>query len=109
MPTYRHRVTGPGSAGDVWVTTMHSDGIGSLNTAHQAWRSIWANFLGNTYGALVTPQTKITEVVTDQLDPLTGKNVAQMVSPDAYTGTGTGKTASPRSCMILSFTSTLPS
>lgn len=90
------------------MTTMHSNSTGNLAEAHNAWRAVWANFWGDTYGALVTPQTKITEVITDQLDPIAGTNVGQLVSNDAYTGTGTGKTVSPRSCMILSFTTALP-
>lgn len=108
MTFFRHRVTGPGSAGDVWVTTMHSQSAGTIAAAHDAWRAIWANFWADTFGALVTPQTKITEQVTDRLDAFTGKNVEQRISNDAYTGTGTGATVSPRSCMVLSFTSSLP-
>lgn len=109
MTTYRHRVTGPGSAGDVWVSTMHSNGVGSLATAHNAWRAIWANFWADTFGAMVTPQIQVTELVTDQLDPLTGKNTAQLTNADHLVGTGAGQTVSPRSCVVLSYTSGLPS
>ncbi len=108
MTFFRHRAIGPGSAGDVWVTTLHSEGAGLIDAAHAAWEAIWSAFWVGTYGPLVTPQQQITQLVTDQLDPLSGKNVVQQQSAPHYVGTGAGKTVSPRSCLILSFFSALP-
>lgn len=108
MTFYRHRVIGPGSAGDVWVSTMHSDSTVGIDAVHNAWQALWINFWTDTYKALVTPQVQITQLVTDQLDPLTGANVAQKTTAVNYVGTGAGTTVSPRNCLLLSFITTLP-
>lgn len=108
MPYFRHRVTGPGSAGDVWVATMHSNSANTLTAVHTAWTAFINTFFSGTYNALCTPQQSATGTVTDQLDPVTGKNAAQASSVIAQVGTGGGATPSPRSCMVISFQSALP-
>lgn len=108
MTIFRHRITGPGSAGDVWVSTLHTSTVNDIDTVHLNWVGAMEDFWAGTYGALVTPQTQVTGFITDQLDPLTGKNVAQRSSNVALVGTGAGKTVSPRSCMVMSLTTNLP-
>jgi hypothetical protein len=108
MTIFRHRVIGPGSAGDQWVSTFHTSSVNDVVTLNLNWASAMTDFWDNTYGALCSPQTKISSFVTDQLDPLTGKNVLQSSAGANLVGTGGGKTVSPRSCMVVSLTSNLP-
>lgn len=87
---------------------MHSVSALGIDVVHNAWRTAWLNFWNDTYGPMVTPQVTVNELVTDQLDPATGKNVAQRVNADHFVGTGAGKTVSPRDCLLLSFYTGVP-
>jgi hypothetical protein len=107
MSIFRHRVSGPGSAGDVWVSTLHTVGVASLNNAH----SSWATFIQGALGALVpmwAPTTMATQLVTDQLDDLTWKNAAQTVSAINMVGTSTGGAVSPDNCLVVGMRTDLP-
>jgi hypothetical protein len=108
MTIFRHRVIGPGSAGDQWVSTLHTSSVNDVVTMNLNWADAFTTFWTDHYGPLCSPQTKISEFVTDQLDPLTGKNVLQSTSGVNLVGTGGGKTVSPRSCLVVSMTSNLP-
>jgi hypothetical protein len=66
------------------------------------------NFITNTMGALWNTHQEATETITDQLDPVTGKNVAQATSAVTLIGTGSGGTVSPRSCMVIGLRTALP-
>lgn len=108
MTVYRHRVTGPGSAGDIWVSTLHSSSASSLSAVHTAWTTLITNFITNTMGALWNAHQAATETITDQLDPVTGKNVAQASSAVSLTGTGTGGSISPRNCIVIGLRTAVP-
>lgn len=108
MTVYRHRVTGPGSAGDVWVTTLHSSSANTLASVHTAWTTFVNSFLSGTMNAMWNTHTSATGTITDQLDPLTGKNVAQAVSGISQVGTGVGGSVSPRTCLVVGLRTTLP-
>jgi hypothetical protein len=108
MTLFRHRVSGPGSAGDVWVSTLHTTGVASLNIAHAA----WADFVTNTINAALKPMwaptTTATQLVTDQLDDITWKNVAQFVSAINIVGTSAGNAVSPDNCIVIGLRTDLP-
>lgn len=108
MPVFRHRVTGPGSAGDIWVSTLHSNSAGSLAAVHTAWTTLINTFITGTMGALWNTHQSATETITDQLDPVTGKNVAQASSAISLVGTGSGGSVSPRTCMVIGLRTALP-
>lgn len=108
MTTFRHRVTGPGSAGDIWVTTLHSSSANTLASVHTAWTTFVNSFLSGTLDAMWNTHVSATQTITDQLDPLTGKNVAQAVSAITQTGTGAGGSVSPRNCLVIGLRTTLP-
>lgn len=109
MTKYRHRISGPGPAGDIWVTTLHSSSIlGDLAGVHAGFVTFAENFLNDTYKALCSPQFHATQLVTDQLDDVTGKNVAQLSQDISIVGTGAGATVSPRSCLIVSLKTIVP-
>lgn len=108
MPYFRHRVTGPNPGGDVWVSTMHSNSANTLASVHTAWTTFINNFFSTTYNALMPNEQSATGTVTDQLDPVTGRNVAQVSSTITQVGTGTGGTPSPRNCLVVQLLTTLP-
>jgi hypothetical protein len=108
MPIYRHRVTGPGSAGDVWVSTLHSEGIAPLADAHEAFRAFVNAALGGSLKTFWATTTGATRIITDQLDPISWKNAAQLDDLNTITGTGTGKAPSPRACLVVGLRTPLP-
>lgn len=108
MTIYRHRVSGPGAAGDVWTTTLHSSGAGSLATVHTAWTTLVNGFLSTTLNAIWPDDQRATEVVTDQLDAVTGKNVAQARGTISQVGTNVGGTISQRSCIVIGLRTAVP-
>lgn len=108
MTVYRHRVTGPGSGGDIWVSTLHSSSASSLSAVHTAWTTLVTSFISGTMGALWNTHQSATETITDQLDPVTGKNVAQASSAITAVGTGSGGSVSPRTCMVIGLRTAVP-
>lgn len=108
MPYFRHRVTGPNPGGDVWVSTMHSNSANTLAAVHTAWTTMINTFFSGTYNALMPNEQSATGTITDQLDPLTGKNVAQASSTISQVGSGAGGTVSPRNCLVASLVTALP-
>lgn len=94
-------MSGPGSAGDVWVSTLHSVSEASIDDAHNAWKTfVNAAITGHLAGWWAVT-TQITEVVTDQLDPLTWKNTTQRVDALNIVGTNAGPAPSPRTCIVV--------
>jgi hypothetical protein len=108
MTLYRHRVMGPGSAGDVWVSTLHSEGAAGLDEAHGAFNAFVNAAIGLHLHNMWATTTAVSQTVTDQLDPLTWKNVAQTTSDIAIQGTSTGKAPSPRACIVIGLRTVLP-
>ena len=108
MPYFRHRVTGPNPGGDVWVSTMHSNSANTLASVHTAWTTFINTFFNGTYNALMPNEQSATGTVTDQLDPLTGKNTAQASSVISQVGTGAGGTVSQRTSLVASLVTALP-
>lgn len=108
MTVFRHRVTGPGAAGDIWVSTMHSSSANTLASVHTAWTTFINTFCSGTMNAMWNTHVSATETITDQLDPITGKNVAQALSGISQVGTGTGGSVSPRVCMVIGLRTALP-
>jgi hypothetical protein len=108
MTIYRHRVSGPGSAGDMWTTTMHSQGAASLATVHAAWQTLVTGFIGSVLGAMWPNEVSANSVITDQLDANGLHNVGQLTSTISAVGTGVGGTLSPRTCVVIGLRTALP-
>jgi len=108
MTIYQHQVTGTFSAGDQWCTTMHTSSVNSLSSVHTAWTTAVNTFFSGTYNAMMPTDVSATQTLTNQLDPLTAKNVAQQTSAITQTGTGAGGKPSPRDCVLLSLRTALP-
>lgn len=108
MTIYRHRISGPGTAGDVWVSTLHTSSGSDLPTMHAAYVDAMTDFWTTTFGPKVSPRTEASQFITDALDPITGKNTAQLSSAVNLVGTGTGSSPSPRACTVFSLLTALP-
>lgn len=87
---------------------MHSQSANTLASVHAAWTFLITSFCSGTMNALWNTHTSATTVITDQLDPLTFKNVGQLSSAITETGTGTGGTPSQRNCMVIGLRTLLP-
>lgn len=102
MTTFRHRAGGNQLAGDIWVCTFHSSSTADLGTVHAAWVTMMTNFITGTLAAMWNTHTSCTNLVTDQLDPSTGKNTTGIESPVTLVGTGTGGSPAPTNAMVVS-------
>lgn len=109
MTIYRHRAFGALPQGDSWTVTMHSSGVAALTTVHAAWvAALTAQFAG-TYGDSIPIELGCDGAVTDQLDPATGKNVAQDTSSLSLKGAIAGGTLSPqRTAIVMGLRTALP-
>lgn len=108
MATYRHSVQGALPAGDFWTTTMHSDGPASLASAHTAWGTAISAILNGTMKGLLPTTVTATTIVTDELDAVTGRNVAQARGSIVFAGTAAGDPISQRSSILISLRTALP-
>jgi hypothetical protein len=108
MTVYRHRLSGIGVNGELWVTTLHTESASSISDAGDAVgtfvTSIWTGALAARWSTGVS----LASVTTDELDPDTGKNVAQYGVEWIYAGTATDKPMSPRDCLLVSLDTALP-
>jgi len=87
---------------------MHSSSVNSLATVHGAWSFMISSFCSGTMNAMWNTHMSATSVTTDQLDPLTFKNVAQATTAITEVGTGTGGTPSPRNCLVIGLRTAVP-
>lgn len=87
---------------------MHSSGAASLAATHTAWQAFVSSFVSGSIGAMWPNDVTLTELATDQLDGVTGKNAAQTKSSVALAGTGAGGTGSPRVSLVVGLRTALP-
>lgn len=108
MTIYKSTISGTFTAGDVWNTDMHMTSVNNLATVHAAATTFINNLCTGTLNAMWPSDVSVTGITTNQLDPLTGKQVAQTTSTLSQTGTGAGGKPSPRDCLLLSLRTSLP-
>jgi len=108
MTIYQHTLKGTFTAGDQWNVTMHTSSANALAAVHSAWTTACSNFITGTLGPMWPSDVEATETITNQLDPVTAKNVAQSTSSLALTGSGAGGKPSPRDCVLTSLRTTKP-
>lgn len=101
MTIFRHTVSGPGPAGDIWIASAHSAGDGTTGAAHTQWLNVLSAFIGDTLEAMWSTEQQATEATTTSLSATTGKNVEQVRSALSYKGTGTGLTLPQRSSVVI--------
>jgi hypothetical protein len=108
MPIYLHKMSGPGSAGDVWISTLHTSSAGTLTAVHSAWQTFCSSIVSTSLGAVWPTATSVTNLATVQLDPTTGKQVAATSSGVALAGTSVTAVLSPRDSIVLSLRTIVP-
>lgn len=87
---------------------MHSSGSSLLADVQNAWDAAVDAFITGTLGPLWSTQTQCTQTKTDQLDPATGKNVAQATKSVTYKGTGTGQALPQRVALVCGLRTATP-
>jgi hypothetical protein len=93
--------SGPGAAGDVWTTTLHSQSASTLANAHTAFVTLVSGFITTTLAPMWPNDISANSVITDQLDATTGKNVSQTSSTVSLPGTGAGATLPGRDALVI--------
>jgi hypothetical protein len=102
-------MSGPGSAGDVWISTLHTSGPATLAAAHAAWVTCVTALFNNALKTIWTPATQISDLETVALSPTTGRQTAAVASGTTLIGTETGGQAvSPRDCIVISKRTVIP-
>lgn len=94
--------------GETWSFTLHTEGTGSITSANSAAVAFW-NLL---WGGVATPTDSIkqlipttvesVEVSTASLDPVTGKQVARVITPDVKGGTNANDALPPQCSIAVS-------
>jgi hypothetical protein len=105
---YLHRMSGPGAAGDVWISTLHTSGAANLATAHSAWSTFVSAIFNNALKTRWPVPNQITNLQTVSLDAVTGKQTAATSSGVALIGTAAGNAISPRDSIVVSLRTALP-
>lgn len=108
MTIYRHVMSGPGPEGDVWSATLHSESAQTISTVHTAYLAFLSSLIGTTMVPLWSTDTECTAAVTDQLDPVTGANVAQERTALTYVGTATDQVLPQRVAVVIGLRTALP-
>jgi hypothetical protein len=105
---YLHKMSGPGSAGDLWISTLHTSGAANLATAHSAWSTFVTAIFNNGFKTRWPVPNQITGLSTVALDPVTGRQTAVTSSGVALVGTAAGQALSPRDSIVISLRTALP-
>lgn len=108
MATFRHRVSGPGNAGDIWVSTFHSSSGQTLSVVHAAFVQWCTDFLSTVMAPLWTSGTTATLAETDQLQPASTHNAAQLKSSINIVGSAAGAPTDPRASVVVGLRTALP-
>jgi hypothetical protein len=105
---YRHRLSGVGPAGDVWNCVMHSTSDLIIGTVHPAFVAQVGGDLLTAMQALWHTTTACTEIVTDELDPVSLHAVAQERDEVDYPGTSTDQMLPQGVSIVVSWVTTRP-
>lgn len=108
MTYFRSRAFGALPAGDTWIVTLHSSGSQAVTAVETAWEAAVENFWSGALGALLPTGVTLTGYATDQLDPTTGKNVAQATGSSSSKGSGTGAVLPQRVAIVVGVRTALP-
>lgn len=108
MAIYRHVVSGPGPAGDVWSSTIHSANSSTINGAHTGFKNFVNAFLGTSMKPLWPTVLSATRIETNQIDPVTGRNLDQIIEAINIVGTSAGNALPQRASVVVGMRTTLP-
>jgi hypothetical protein len=108
MTVFRNRILGTGVGGETWVTTLHTESSTGLGDVGSAFNTFASDIGSGALAALWSTNFHIVQTVTDQLDDVTGRNVAQLAGSVTLAGTAVDKPQSPRACVVVSLKTTTP-
>lgn len=101
-------MSGPNPGGDVWNAGVHSNSAQSLAAVHAQFVTSITTFWSAATEAIFPAGERVTQLQTNQLDPVSGKNVAQANTTVSFVGTGAGSAMPPRVCTVVSLRTALP-
>lgn len=107
MAYYRHELSGPINAGDVWTTTLHTTGSVDIAAAHAAW-STCASSIANAIKTYWPTATSTNGVKTFLLDDVTGKNKAVQQGNLVVAGAVATSQGPPATALTVGLRTTLP-
>jgi hypothetical protein len=108
MTIFRGTLIALGTGGEALSSTLHLSSSGSLASVNTAWNAFCTGIFTGALAARWSTAVSLEETVTDQLDPTTGKNVAQLRQANIHAGTATDKPQSPRDCVVVSLRTATP-
>lgn len=108
MTFYRHLMAGPNPAGDVWNATLHTNSAQTLAAVHAQFVTSITTFWGAATEALFPSNEQVTTLTTTQLDPVTGRNVAQVSTAVSFKGTAGAISLPQRSAVVVGLRTALP-
>jgi len=109
MAVFKHVMSGPGAAGDVWTSGLHSIGPVTLAAAQAAWLVFVENIGSATnWGALWANEVAIREASTYAIDPTTGKATALARGSVSLNGVAAGDASPPRDTVVVGLRTAKP-
>lgn len=100
MTFFRGSFQGSLPQGDQFVTNLHIQSSATLSSVHATFQQAATTFW-NALKVYLSPATSLDNIVTTELDPATGKNVAALVQPGPILGTGTPPTVPQQTCILV--------
>lgn len=115
MTVFRNTAGGALINGERFTFSIHTEkAAGDIVTA----ASLWSDAIDLLWNGAATPAdsikqlypaaTTVDDLVTTELSPTTGKNVAQAVTAPALAGTGSGAALPPQTAICVSLRTSLP-
>jgi|ERR1044071_565684 hypothetical protein len=110
MTILKHVLGGPQTAGDQWTSGFHTFATNlAAEAAHDLLEAAFAISLGaNMLKPWIAPGTRITDLTTYVLDPLTGRALEVARSAVDVTGTSAGAQPNPRLATVIGLRTAKP-
>lgn len=108
MTIFKHVAEGPGPAGDIWTTSMHSQSSQDIAAVHTAWSTAAEGFYETVMGLKWSPETQCTRIATIALEPVTGRQAAIRDTAVSWVGVDTGQALPQRVATVISLRTDLP-
>jgi hypothetical protein len=109
MTVFKHVMGGPGAAGDVWTSGLHTTGVLSVSAAQTAWVAFVADVAGASgLGPLWPTEVSVATANTYTLDPTSGKATALVLGSVTAAGTAVGDASPPRDAVVIGLRTNKP-
>jgi len=101
MTFFRGSFQGSLPQGDTFVSNLHILSSGTLAATHATFSGAATTFW-NALKVYLAPSVSLDNIVTTELNPATGKNVAALVTAAGILGTGTAPSVPQQTCILVS-------